>query len=378
MNTINKQKITICSPQLGLSPKSTLGGEVFDREILLGLAAKGIVVKIILPKDKPHDFNIRNWYITFMPISHFPAIMANVFFLPQLISMYQKKEFDILRIHQPQFLGLSALFLKLINPKVKLVATIHQFREANFLIFSKLINKAWDQIICDSQNVKSLLTKTYDVSSKKIAVVHNGVPGYLKPCKKDAYLENKLKLKGKFVLMSMGVIEKRKNPMFLLEVLEELNKKSSDFVLIFWGKGPQMQEIKEKAKEKNLINYIRFVGPKYGSIKNNYHSLTDVFLHPSVDEGFALAPLEAMVCAKPVIMNDLHSAREAVDNGITGYLAKANNLEDWSGKLLKLKKNKTLLNKMSEKAYSKAKRDFNWGESVKKHQEVFKKLVQKN
>ena len=37
----------ICSPQLGLDPNSILGGEVFDREILLGLAKKGIKVEII-------------------------------------------------------------------------------------------------------------------------------------------------------------------------------------------------------------------------------------------------------------------------------------------------------------------------------------------
>ena len=40
----------ICSPQLGLNPNSILGGEVFDREILLGLAQKGIKLKDMAKK----------------------------------------------------------------------------------------------------------------------------------------------------------------------------------------------------------------------------------------------------------------------------------------------------------------------------------------
>ena len=103
----------ICSPQLGLAPNSVLGGEVFDRQILLGLAKKGVKVEIILPRDKPHDKNIKNWNIIFMPIKHFPAIFGNLLYLPYLFKTYKKNKFQILRIHQPQFLGLGCLIFKI-------------------------------------------------------------------------------------------------------------------------------------------------------------------------------------------------------------------------------------------------------------------------
>ena len=67
----------ICSPQLGLTPNSILGGEVFDREILLGLAKRGIKVEIILPKGKPYDKKIKNWNVTCLPVSKFPAFFGN-------------------------------------------------------------------------------------------------------------------------------------------------------------------------------------------------------------------------------------------------------------------------------------------------------------
>src|SRR3990167_3249711 len=44
----------VCSPQLGISPGSNLGGEVYDREILKGLDAIGVETLIILPFGKKH------------------------------------------------------------------------------------------------------------------------------------------------------------------------------------------------------------------------------------------------------------------------------------------------------------------------------------
>src|SRR4030042_6153846 len=140
--------MVICSPQLGLNPNSILGGEVFDREILLGLAKKNIKIEVILPKGKPYDKKVKNVNITYLQITHFPAILGNLIYIPYLFKVYSKTKFQILRIHQPQFLGFGCLFFKLFRKKVKLVATYHQFREANFLFLSKLINNIWDHIIC--------------------------------------------------------------------------------------------------------------------------------------------------------------------------------------------------------------------------------------
>ena len=43
----------ICSPQLGISPSATLGGEVYDREMLTGLSRLGADVEVLLPAGRP-------------------------------------------------------------------------------------------------------------------------------------------------------------------------------------------------------------------------------------------------------------------------------------------------------------------------------------
>lgn len=365
----------ICSPQLGLAPKSILGGEVFDREILLGLAKSGVNIEVILPKNKPHDQNIRNWHITYLPISRFPAIFGNILIIPSLYSVYRQRKFDILRIHQPQLLGLGALIFKIFHRHVKLVATYHQFRETSFWFLSKSLNNFWDHIICDSEHVKKRLIKTYQIASRKITVVHNGVPSYLKPSVKDENLAKKLKIQSKIILLFTGLFDRRKNPLFLLEVLSNLTKSRSDIILIFWGKGPLESQIKNRAKELGIEDNIRIQKPIFGKEKNKIHNLADIFVHPSVDEGFALSPLEAMACAKPIVMTRGYSASEAVENGVNGFLCRANDLDQWRDKIIELINDTKLRIIMGQESRKRAEREFQWKFAVAKHTEVFKKIT---
>lgn len=366
----------ICSPQLGLAPKSILGGEVFDREVLLGLAKKGIKVEIILPKDKPCDKNIKNWNISYLPVSHFPAFLGNFLIIPYLFKLYKENKFEILRIHQPQYLGWGCLFFKLFNKEVRLVATYHQFRESKFGLFPKFINNLWDHIICDSQYVGDKLIKTYQVKSSKITVVHNGVPNYLRPVSKDKKLEQKLKLDGKVVLLFMGLFIERKNPLFLLDVLSRSDLKSrSDLILIFWGKGQLESQIRTRAKELGINDKIRIQKPLFGPEKNRIHNLCDIFVHPSVDEGFALAPMEAMACGKPIVMTKNYSSNEAVEDGINGILCDINNEQSWVAAIKKLIDDSVLRKKMGRASFAKVKKEFQWEIAVEKHIEVFKKIT---
>lgn len=369
--------MVICSPQLGLNPNSILGGEVFDRQVLLGLAAKGVEIEIILPKGKPHDQNIKNWRLTFIWLSHFPAFMANLVILPYLYIVFAKQRFDIIRIHQPQFLGLGSLFFKFFHPSIKLVATYHKFGESNFGPFSKLINSLWDHIICDSLNVKELLIEHLGLPPTKITVVHNGAPSYLKPAPKDKKLLKSLKLEGKLILLFMGLFIERKNPLFLLNVLANLVKERKNLALIFWGEGPLESQIISKAQELGIRDKIRIQKPVFGKEKNEIHNLADIFVHPTLDEGFALAPLEAMACAKPIVMTKGYSAAEAVQDGVNGFLCHPNDLDQWSDRIIELVNDRSLRMKMGKASFKMTKREFQWNLAVDKHLEAFKTLAHK-
>ena len=97
-------------------------------------------------------------------------------------------------------------------------------------------------------------------------------------------------------------------------------------------------------------------------------------MHPSVDEGFALSPLEAMACAKPIVMTRGYSASEAVDDRVNGFLCNSNELIHWSERLSKLIKSRALREKMGKASLVKVKKEFQWDIAVKKHIDIFKNL----
>ncbi len=363
----------ICSPQLGLSPKSVLGGEVFDREILLSLAKNGIKIEIILPKGKPHDKSVKNWKVTHVPLSHFPAIISSFLYFPYICTLYKKEKFSVIAVHQPRFLGIASIIFKMLT-HVKLVVTFHRFEETNFGPFTKLINNSWDRIICDSEFVKQKMVSQFKMDPRKITVVHNGVPNYLKRAKKDKILAKKFNLDDKIVLLFMGFFINRKNPLFLLDVLREISESNKNVVIIFLGKGSLKDKISQKAKALKIEDKIILMDPVYGAAKNKIHNLADIFVHPSKDEGFALAPLEAMACAKPIIMTDGYSAREAVDEGQNGFLCKSGDINSWVEKLTLLINDKNLREKMGRNSYSKAKKEFSWNLAVEKYMQVLRSL----
>lgn len=368
----------VCSPQLGLSPESILGGEVFDRKILEGLADAGINVEIILPKKKPISPIKKHWVVRRIFLDHFPPQIFNLLIIPHMFAINKARKINIIRLHQPQFTGLAATIFKFFYKDVKIIATYHQFRETNFWIFSKRINNIWDHIICDSNYVKQKIIKEYKVPQPRITVVHNGVPNYLKPLPKNKKLLDSLNLHNKFTLLFMGFLIERKNPLFLLNVISKIKEKYPQIVLIFWGEGALKKEIIKKAKEMSLSKNIRIQNPILGPGKNLIHNLADIFVLPSADEGFALAPLEAMACAKPIIMNKSHSASEAVSNGHNGFLCKINDVNDWVDKITILINNQNLKTKMGQASRQRAEKEFQWEISVNAHLKVLKSLNSKN
>ncbi|MBI2493248.1 MAG: hypothetical protein HYV94_14300, partial [Candidatus Rokubacteria bacterium] len=45
--------LRVCSPHCGLAPETTSGGETYERELLLALAALGVRLELILARGKP-------------------------------------------------------------------------------------------------------------------------------------------------------------------------------------------------------------------------------------------------------------------------------------------------------------------------------------
>ena len=131
-------------------------------------------------------------------------------------------------------------------------------------------------------------------------------------------------LTGKRVLLCTGVLTPRKNQTMLVEVLARVRQLvGNDVVLMLIGEGPLRGEIERRAAAAGLRDAVILTGHIPESEKIATINLADVFVFSSQLEGFALAPQEAMACAKPVVALDVASLTETIDDGVSGFLVGA-------------------------------------------------------
>ncbi len=187
----------------------------------------------------------------------------------------------------------------------------------------KLLYNKSDVIVAVSEGVKFDLIKNYGIHAAKVRTIYNGYDFRkidMEICQPLNYEEQKL-LKGKYVIATMGRLDVAKAQWNLIRAFSNVVKEIPDVTLLILGEGKLEQYLRELAQELNLGEKVIFGG----LLKNPFHILSqcDIFVFPSLYEGFPNAMIEAMYCGLPVIATDFKTgAREilAPDISLSGKL----------------------------------------------------------
>lgn len=97
----------------------------------------------------------------------------------------------------------------------------------------------------------------------------------------------------KFVVGHVGRLENQKNHKFLLKIFKSILDKKKNSILVLVGDGSLMEEIKNEATHLGIIENILFLGSQKETAK--IYNMFDVFVLPSIYEGFGITLLEAQI-----------------------------------------------------------------------------------
>ncbi|MBU0707147.1 glycosyltransferase family 4 protein [Patescibacteria group bacterium] len=174
----------------------------------------------------------------------------------------------------------------------------------HFIAPRKLAMRA-NKIIAVSQNTRRDLIDLYDIPEDKIDVVYSGVETESIVNIKQSDIntvKSKYQLDKPYIL-TIGFLEPRKNISTLLPAFDEAKKRlPSSHQLIILGQPAWCQAELETARKKLKFGKdIRFIGYTSEQDKEALLKGAELFVYPSVYEGFGFPPIESIAAGTPVI-----------------------------------------------------------------------------
>ena len=218
------------------------------------------------------------------------------------------------------FHGLSGeLPLNWNNRPIKKIVTIHdliferypQFysffdRKIHFWKFKKSAEMA-DLVIAISEQTKKDIVKFLKIPEEKIRVVYQGCHQAFKEKPNEEFLlqiQKKYNLPHRFIL-NVGTIEERKN---LLSVVRTLAGTKIPLVVV--GKRTKYYKKIEREIRENKVEIYFLEGLSMPELAGVYR-LADIFIYPSLFEGFGIPIIEALFSETVVITSNLSCLPEA-------------------------------------------------------------------
>jgi len=177
-------------------------------------------------------------------------------------------------------------------------------------------------------------------------------------------------------LLYVGTIEPRKNLTTLLRAYDELLRATPHRpqLVLCGGRGWLDDEVFNMVEELRLTEMVRFTGYVEEVELPALYSAAEVFVYPSLYEGFGLPPLEAMACGTPVVASNTASLPEVV--GDAGLMVSPRDVRALAQTLAKLLDDAGLRQRLSRAGLAQAAR-FSWERAAHETQAVYDEVFEK-
>jgi len=226
---------------------------------------------------------------------------ADVYHFPNFIRPPLKKGKSVVTIHDLSFLRFPQTAEK-----------------RNLAYLRKRISgtvKAADAIVAISEFTAREIEQLLGAPRNKIHVVASGLAEHIREpeAEKVRELKDRLGLERPY-LLNVGTLEPRKNIAFLVEIFELLRGFDGDLVLAGM-KGWSFQPILDRISSSRRADRIRLLDYVAEADLPALYAGAELFVFPSLYEGFGFPPLEAMACGTPVLSSTAGSLPEVLGEG---------------------------------------------------------------
>jgi glycosyltransferase involved in cell wall biosynthesis len=255
--------------------------------------------RIRAPFPTPNEYARAAWEQTIVP-RQVRRIAPDVYHSPNYILPLRLSCPSVVTIHDMAFLDRK----------------LHRLRSHLYLsvLATAAVHKA-KRIICVSEYTKREMLRRFPSTASKARVIGEGVDPAFTPQSPRAIerFRRRFGLVDPYVLF-VGTIEPRKNLPRLIEAFSAAvaGHAFPHRLIIAGGSGWKDEPVRRAYRASAVRERIHFAGYLRDDELPAAYAGADVFIYPSLHEGFGLPPLEAMACGTPVITSNVTSLPEVV------------------------------------------------------------------
>lgn len=291
-----------------------------------------------------------------------PFKLDNIKAYKEIIEIINQEKYEIIHTHTPTASAIVRLACRNLS-NTKVIYTAHGFHFykgaplKNWIIYypiEKWLSKYTDCLLTiNNEDYNIAIEKKFKAKSiEKINGVGVDLSKFYPVSEKE-----KIQLRKKhnfnendFILIYPAELNKNKNQLLLIEVIDIIKDKIPNIKLILAGTGELFNYYRKKVVKKGLEKYIVFTG--YRTDIDELIKLSDISVASSIREGLGKNVIEGMACGLPVVATRNRGHNELVINRVNGFLVDINNKNEFANSIYQLFLNKNKRIKMGKKSLS--------------------------
>jgi glycosyltransferase involved in cell wall biosynthesis len=275
--------------------------------------------------------------------------------------------------------SIAAVFFRMLRPSVPLVLTLQEGDEeehlARYVLGSRLLYRMlirpWHALVfrkADCVTAISSYLKDRAASMgvhASVDIVPNGVDlSRFVPESPYSSLEQRAHIRTQLgaaesdtlLVTTSRLVEKNG----VEDIVRALKSLPESVFLVVIGSGKLLERLKSVADELHLLGRIRFVGELPQRDIPAYLHASDIFVRPSLSEGFGNSFVEAMAAGLPVVATPVGGIVDFLEDGVTGLFAKPGNPASVAKAISRLLADTDLAAKVRVNAFAMVKERYDW------------------
>ena len=270
-----------------------------------------------------------------IPIKRSPYSFSNLKAIYELKKIIDAEEYDIIHCHTPMGGIVARIAAKKARKNgTRVIYTAHGFHFykgaplKNWLIYypiEKLMSRYTDCLITISLEDYELAKRKFS-KIKKIEHIY-GIGMNEDRLQKNLSKKDKKEIRSKLninendiVISYVAELNKNKNQIMLINIVEKLKFEYPDIKLLLIGNGKFKEYYQEIITKKNLENNVFLLGKRNDICE--LLGITDIYTPSSIREGLGVNVIEAMYMELPIVASNNRGHRELVENNVNGIIVK--------------------------------------------------------